>query len=198
MLHLLPISSLSPASHVDVERVASQKVNLRPLYLSKWDSRFNLDGYLTHATDRESGVCYSYVQFFRNGAIEVADSITIDRAGKNFAASDIENELLEAMPKYLAAYKAVQIEPPIVVMVSLLGVKGYYIRAGQFKDARAAFDRDTLLLPDLLIEDLSVDVVSLLKPVFDAMWQASGWRRCFNYDDAGKRVNNDKHLRIPS
>src|SRR5271157_526297 len=31
---------------------------------------------------------------------------------------------------------------------SLIGVRGYHIRAGQFRDARGAFDRDSLLLPD--------------------------------------------------
>ncbi len=31
---------------------------------------------------------------------------------------------------------------------SLIGVRGYHIRAGQFRDARVAFDRDSLLLPD--------------------------------------------------
>ncbi len=31
---------------------------------------------------------------------------------------------------------------------SLIGVRGHHIRAGQFRDARAAFDRDSLLLPD--------------------------------------------------
>jgi len=33
-----------------------------------------------------------------------------------------------------------------------------------------------------------VDADELLKPAFDAMWQASGWMRCFNYDESGKRV----------
>ncbi len=101
------------------------------------------------------------------------------------------------MQNYLAAYKVVEVEPPIVVMVSLLGVLGYYIEAGQFRDVRASIDRDNLFLPDLMIEDLSANVESLLKPVFDAIWQASGWRRCFNYDETGKRVNSGRYIDLP-
>jgi hypothetical protein len=52
----------------------------------------------------------------------------------------------------------------------------------------AHFDRDTLLLPDILVEDLGEDVGRLFRPAFDAVWQASGWSRCHHYDAEGKRI----------
>jgi hypothetical protein len=58
-------------------------------------------------------------------------------------------------------------------------------------------DYEIRRLPDLLIEDLSVGIESLLQPAFDAMWQASGWQRCFNYDEKGNRVNSDKFFDLP-
>jgi hypothetical protein len=200
VLHLLPLSSLDPTSQLDVEQVAAQAMKLAPLYSSGWDKRFNFDGYLTHNTDSASKVCHSYVQFFRSGAIEAVDSRILINGdgGKSFPARPVEDELMTALKEYLPAYKALGVEPPVVVMVSLLGVRGYYISAGQFRDARGDFDRDVLLLPDLLIEDLSVSVELLLKPAFDAMWQASGWRRCFNYDEKGSRVDSDKFLSLPN
>jgi hypothetical protein len=128
----------------------------------------------------------------------VNSRILINRdGGKIFPIGPIEKGLMEAVNLYLSAYQQLQIDPPIIVMVSLIGVRGYYIRAGQFKDARASFDRDTLLLPDLLIEEDPVDVGKLLKPAFDAMWQASGWRRCFNYDKHGQRINSDAFIEPP-
>jgi hypothetical protein len=198
VLHLLPVSALDPTSQIDLERINAQARVLRPLHSSGWDMRYNFDGYLTHNTDPKSGICHSYVQFFRSGAIEAVDSrILINRDGsKLFPTGAVERELIEALERYLHAYKQLQIEPPIIVMVSLIGLRGYYIMAGLFKDVRAGFDRDTLLLPDLLIEDLSVNVAALLKPAFDAMWQGSGWRCCLNYDANGQRVNSDEFINL--
>ncbi len=199
VLHLLPISALDPTSHVDLGRIDAQAKVLRPLHSSGWDMRFNFGGYLTHNTDPKSRICHSYVQFFRSGAIEAVNSrILINHdGGKLFPTGAVERELMEATKRYLHAYKGLQIEPPTIVMISLIGLRGYYIRAGQFKDGRAFFHRDTLLLPDLMIEDLSVNVETLLKPAFDAMWQGSGWRRCFNYDEKGQRVNSDDFIDLP-
>ena len=56
------------------------------------------------------------------------------------------------------------------------------------------FDRDSLLLPDLLIDDLAVDLPSLLKPAFDAMWQASGWSRCLDYGEEGTWMDSRQRL----
>lgn len=62
--------------------------------------------------------------------------------------------------------------------VNRLGVEGYFI-AGAYGHRQDSFDRDKLLLPDLLLEDFSNDLDALFKPAFDALWQASGWERCF-------------------
>ncbi len=199
VLHLLPLTALDPTSHVDTEHVVAEVTQLRPMHSSGYDMRYNFDGFLTFNSDSKSGICHGYVQFFRSGAIEAVDSrILIHPDGSRFfPVGAVERELIEGMKRYLSAYERLQIEPPIIVVISLLGVRGYCIRAGQFKDARASFDRDTLLLPDLLIDDLSVGVETLLKPAFDAMWQGSRWRRCFNYDKTGTRVNSDAYPVLP-
>lgn len=80
------------------------------------------------------------------------------------------------------------VSPPVIAMVSLLGVSDYHIGRGPYEDVEHSFDRDALLLPDCLVEDLAADPAGLLRPAFDAMWQASGWMRCFSYDQAGNRV----------
>jgi hypothetical protein len=108
----------------------------------------------------------------------------------------VEQELIGVVQQYLSNYRGVQVDPPIVIMVSLLGVKDYYITGGAFRDSQASFDRDDLLLPDLLIEDLAVDLPSLFKPAFDAMWQASGWSRCFDYDEDGSWVDSRRQLDV--
>lgn len=47
-------------------------------------------------------------------------------------------------------------------------------------------DRDDLYLPEVIIEDLSVESVpALLRPMFDIFWQSAGWSRGPIFDDDG-------------
>ncbi len=46
-------------------------------------------------------------------------------------------------------------------------------------------DRDFLELPEVVAEDYGSDVGRLLRPAFDALWQACGIEQSANYDQAG-------------
>lgn len=188
VLHLLPLRSLDPTFQIDLAAVAASREKLPPMYSSGWDGRYNFDGYLCHNT--RDKVCHSYAQVFRNGAVEaVDDRILVNRNGdKLFPAPAVARELMKAVGSYFAVLKIVEIAPPVFVMASLLGVEGYFI-TGHHGDTEEVFDRDTLLLPDLLVEELPADPPRLLRPAFDALWQASGWSHCFYYDDGGNWVS---------
>jgi len=47
-------------------------------------------------------------------------------------------------------------------------------------------DRETLVLPDVIIEQDSLDPDLVLRPVFDALWQASGFASCEHYNCEGR------------
>jgi hypothetical protein len=49
-------------------------------------------------------------------------------------------------------------------------------------------DRDVLSLPDLLIDNYSVEPSTALRPAFDVLWQAGGWPQCMDYDEQGKWI----------
>ena len=49
-------------------------------------------------------------------------------------------------------------------------------------------DKDVLIVPDIIVEDYDVDPASILRSAFDAIWQAAGWERSFNYNKDGKWV----------
>ncbi len=53
-----------------------------------------------------------------------------------------------------------------------------YTRDPGFPDEHHPIDRDTVLLPDILIDSLNVDVPQVMKPIFDAVWNACGLPRC--------------------
>jgi len=46
-------------------------------------------------------------------------------------------------------------------------------------------DRDVLIVPDVLIEKYLFDLPRVLRPAFDAVWNACGRVRSLNYDAEG-------------
>jgi hypothetical protein len=51
---------------------------------------------------------------------------------------------------------------------------------------RNVIDRDTLVLPDILIESFDTPTDLFLKPIFDAFWQAAGFPVCEDYNAQGR------------
>ncbi len=87
--------------------------------------------------------------------------------------------------------RAVDVEPPASIFVSLLGVRGAELslstRLTFYNDVHATpFNRDNLLFRDLLLTQWNGgDTRIALKPLLDEVWQAAGLARCFDYDDQG-------------
>ena len=66
----------------------------------------------------------------------------------------------------------------LVAMPNNLQV-GYLLR-------KYVIDRDTLLLPEVIIWEYKNDASEFLHPIFDAVWNATGWPRSMNYNEAGE------------
>jgi hypothetical protein len=190
ILHILPVAALDPTYRVDLQKVA-RFVRLVPIGARGRNQRFNFDGFVTYdgPINRPSG---SYVQVFRNGAIEAAEIyLLIDRPSQGtgiISPVKFEQTISEALAVYLNAEVEWGITPPYFVMVSLVGVKGYIMSTKDviWLDGLQPIERDVLLLPDILIEDESnTNIPSLLRPVFDALWQSSGLSGSMNYDNEG-------------
>jgi hypothetical protein len=83
------------------------------------------------------------------------------------------------------------IEMPVLVMLTLLGVAGYALDTSKDSFDHTGdhlIDRDSLVLPEILVENADQDSAEILRPAFDAIWNAAGFPRCAFYDDDGKRI----------
>ncbi len=72
----------------------------------------------------------------------------------------------------------------------MIGVSGYILGV---KDGfrrqmlnQTPIDRDQLDVPEIILEDLTRNSADVLRPVFDAVWNAAALPRCLNYDQDGK------------
>lgn len=192
VLHIIPISGLVEKKEIDMASIIEKKLRLMPIGAHGYSYRYNLDGLLTH--DRHLEHPYdSYLQLFRNGTIESVNSFWIRPNGneKYIPSRPILEELIEALTAYLDIEKKLDFEPPISIMVSFLWVKDYVIYPGsRVFGSSIAIDRDNLMLPDVIVEDYGSKKVSdILRPIFDALWQAGGYGRCYHYDESGELKN---------
>ena len=193
ILHILPIQALERTTLIDITKLSlgSNFIDVFPIASQKaTDWRFNFDGFVTHTWN--SSLNGGYVQVFRNGAIEAVDvSMLKEKDGRKLIpCHTYEEKLISALAKYLRVEKGFVIDPPIFVMLSMVGIKGYELAVARerFNNFQGyPIDRDVLLLPDFIIDNYEVEPASLLRPAFDAIWQAAGWDCSKNYKE-GKWV----------
>ncbi len=190
VLHLLPLSAFSSSSTVDVLAVAQGQFHLKPMLVSSWDGRMNLDGYFSYYQS-EGQPCYSYTQLFHNGIIEAVDNFTLSGEHKLIPSSNFESNLVQILPQYLTLLSQLNIMPPVFIMLSLVGVKGFSLvpeyESVAFRNQHT-IDRDIIVLPEVMIENLSQSSASILKPIFDTLWQSAGHLRSYNFDEQGNWV----------
>lgn len=197
VLHLIPLTSFLGDERLDLSGLLYTSTLFPPLQ-GHGHRRFNLDGIVTHTTDTEDGRSNGgYCQLFFDGVIESVSSDIIrgewgarpkDGVG-GIASVAYEQDVIEAIRTYLKGYRDIGIVPPIAVTMALLGCKGSFLYVSQrimMGHAVLPIDRDAAILPDIVIEDLDVDVARVMKPIFDAVWNACGYPRSYNYDEAGQ------------
>jgi hypothetical protein len=197
ILHLVPLAALGGVNRFDLALAYEKRLHLAPLAGGGPYDRFNLDGLVTYISPENSG-SHGYVQLFRNGIIESVEAYMLSAysSEKRIPHVQLETSLISNLKGYLRMQQLIGLEPPTVLMLSLVGVEGYSIRAGAFNDTKPPIERDSALFPEALLEDLGAEPSAVLHPVFDAVWQAAGWPRCMNYNAQGEWEDSSKKLHV--
>lgn len=145
ILHVLPILALEPTANINIEKL--EEANLEPLNSGSRSSRYNLDGVLIYCPTGK-GKCIFYVQFFRTGAIETVETALLHAyEGRQVISGTVfEHETIKALRSYLAALKKLELAVPAFVMLTLMGVKGYWMASKEhgkiLHEVLAAFFRN--------------------------------------------------------
>jgi hypothetical protein len=191
VLHLVPISAFGLGGQIDLERVHAAQELLRPIDAMGVSPRINFDGFANvhHGPD---GRCWSYTQVFRSGAIEAVKVFVVARTdqGSFIPARSFDVWIFEVLPGYLAALQSLDVPPPIVLMITLQGVRGARldVRGYHYFDAPPAIDRAVLELPEIIIERYGSEdeYQRAARPAFDALWNTGGFSRSQHYDETGR------------
>ena len=193
VLHVVPFDAFSGGRSFDVSRIYDSNIlPLQPLSTSRGlSSRHNFDGIVTYSYIGERTPPPSYLQLFRSGIIESVDTRQINTYDKEqlmIPGTSWEDKLLGAVRQYFDIQANIGVTPPIVVMLSLLNVKGAKMFGGysSFPEDEM-IDRDHLLVPEVMAESFTPDCARLLKPTFDVVWNACGYSGSFGYGADGQR-----------
>jgi len=194
VLHVCPVSAFATTEVISLDQMRSgqSSQHLRPIRSSGWNERITFDGLIRfHETVKEPVRVWSYAQIFRNGCIEAGDCTMLvphgDPPQGGFPSGVFEHKIADALGSYLKYAQALGLEPPFVIFLSVLNVRGYrMILNNHYGDEPNRVDRDHLLLPEIFIENPGEPPARLLKSSFDAIWNACGFDGSFNYDQAGE------------
>lgn len=182
VLHIVPLGAFSTAERVDVASL--DLTSLEPMRAGGWSDRYNLDGRLSWQSTA------TYLQVFRNGSIEaVSTDLVIEREDRRVIPSlSYERELVGALPRFLGIQKSLGVEPPFFIMLSLLGVSGCTMGLDPRLEGptRYPIDQDALLLPEVLTDSFECVPSEVMRPAFDAVWNAAGHARSLNYSEEGE------------
>lgn len=185
VLHCVPFNAFDLATQFDLPAFLPKIRTLLPIGAMGLNYHYNFDGFLTTESHADRKTSYGYVQLFRNGCIEVVDTALLQpHFGQDhiIPTQDFERELMRALPDFLSVHQALGVEPPVFIMLTLLGVSGYKLTGG------IPIDRDALIIPEVMIESFGGKPAEILQPLFNVVWNAAGFARSLHYDDQGRWV----------
>ncbi len=194
ILHLIPISTFTSSVPIDISPFLVHHQQLCPLMGPKGrgqHGRPNLDGYVAYY-DYSDKPQLAYTQVFRNGVIEIVDAEIQQVWDENYRdkirSITLENNVQRTLVDSFETYQRLGVEPPISVMLTLLHVRDHRMDPGNGRHVLSlpTVDREHVILPDVLVQDTSLPIDQILKPVFDLLWQAFGLHKCDHYGTDGK------------
>ena len=158
---------------------------------SGWRAHINFEGKIIIAAGEHPS---AYTQIYRNGVIEAVRVGVLSSSEKPSIIPSLryEETVVTYLPHCFQIMKKLGCNPPILVGISLIGVRGLKLARDFMVELNMggsnAIVRDVLMLPEIVVEDLSTPVAQLLKPTLDLVWNACGFPSSPYFDEAGKWI----------
>ncbi|WP_413943079.1 helix-turn-helix domain-containing protein [Bdellovibrio sp. HCB-162] len=173
-----------------------QEQRLVPQFLSRVDNHrihYNLDGtVLSEFPNTNSGESSSYLQLYRSGGIESVDTFYLRPfMGNNIHMGFLCERLLFVIQSYLRYARNLNLSGQFYIGVTLLKVSNFStIMKERTTSPPQRFDRDLVMIPEVIITDDYQNVDIQIKPLLDMLCNAAGFQHCFFYNTNGRFDQN--------
>ena len=189
VLHCMPLGAFGGTASYDVLRYSNQPHLLKPFRSGGgWNTRITLEGILSHSGNPAT----SYTHLFRNGIVESVEGtlLNYDRQGvRTIPSVSYEEIILRHLPVCFSFLATLGVTPPGAVALTLTNVRDVEMsHDGMDFTDHYPIRVDTLLLPETVVERLDENPATILKPMFDVIWNACGQPGSRNFDVEGRWV----------
>lgn len=189
VVHVIPVRDFLDGQEIDID----DAIKDRSIPLLSDDgshsSRTTYDGKAFYVAD--SGAATHFTLVMRSGVVEACMGVTQEFWGaeaKKVNLRYVEDMVLHFMRTFLASNFAARTTSwPCVVRVALLGTNGLPFESGTHREYRttnglpARQPANVLTLPDVLLEDGSVEINEAMRESFTRMWHAWGYPQNWSY-----------------
>jgi hypothetical protein len=198
VVHAMPLLPMYQPRQDDIIDIAFQNRSIlqpsREAQLSRAE-RYNLAGFVIYPTPGEATEFVGYTQVFRNGVVESVGYVPTQ--GKTINAFALEKRLIKKVKRCLDFHRECNVEPPIVVLLTLIWAKNYsfFVRENPFghEHEMHTFDRPAIHLPETIIEEYISDkdddgkeVAKLLRSALNVLWQSVDYPKSEGFDTNGE------------
>lgn len=208
VLHVVPLfpptDALDFTDHAILERLAE----VRALAASEpylGERRFSLEGLYREVPNSSEPI--KHVLFLRTGAIEFQKSDILsehpdypdEQILQIFKPLTLEEDIIFSVGEVLRLAEAGLCSLPALVSLRLLNVKNSILLHRRGAPWEERFERQVKKIPfpntDIFLEpwllsERGPQTNTSIRRMFDTMWQAYDWERCFNYDENGERIES--------
>ena len=191
VMHLVPLPDFEKERCIDVGKIRelydkySHFQLMEPLRTSS--RKIHSEGYCIY--DNFGHPCLGYTQIFQNGVIEVTNKKVFwhdKREGFTFPARALPESLICALNNYMKGLRKLEITPPILLQISMMGIKGLSIYFdGTSLEEPSPYKHDVLDLPASVISEFRADknYQSVMAKQMHSLWNAFGLERCFYFNE---------------
>jgi hypothetical protein len=189
VLHLVPAASLDGAVRVDLHSDPQKKLltELSPYGANSWSWFHDAESIATAgvAADADKPT-WSFTRLFETGAFQVVIAV-------GSPLNPIFGAATKCLAKVIPALEKIGLYGRSFVSLDVLRAKGATIEKDKFMfppDNKGRPIAQDALSPPAQVADAPrpEDAPRLLKPMFDKIWRAAGYERCWWYDEQGNLV----------
>jgi hypothetical protein len=183
--HIIPADAFDLASQYRFTEAPDDSSSLRPMSRGGLTVFPVFEGWV-HASGHGSDEDYTLL--FRNGIIEAVNASALRPYNDKYIATTLLLEgVCTQVSKYLAFLQESAILPPFYLAISMISVEGYRLpnNPARFSSGKS-MNRSDLILPPIIIERQE-DIRPALKILFDAIWNAFGEAKCYDFDQLVKQ-----------
>jgi hypothetical protein len=190
VMHCIPIESFAGQPQYDLIPFYQNHARLPAIGNRGYSRRLNLDGLLV-GDGQGAYIGDTYTHLYRNGLIEVVTGpgwVFKKDNQKWITSPGYEKPLLDYLPICFRVFKEIDARAPVVVALTLTNARGLAMDNPRSFPFIQSFliDRETLALPESVVQDFSIESVKILRPMFDLIWNACGYAESMNFDKEGK------------